>query len=124
MTPDAVESQLISAIEVIQRGRNGHIGSRSFAEFAEEAHGYPGIEQLFESAVQIASKLWGPPAKVAHGRPSGRADVVGVPGVFLNSRALRYAFWSTPNVLAALAMLTHDADTLRSFELTMKAGGR
>lgn len=119
LTLSQIEAQLSAAIESIRQAATPRVGSRSFAEFAEMEDGYPGIQDLFDGAVQSATKLWGSPMKLAHGQGSAFADVQGVPREFLNSRALRYAFWTTPNVQAAIAMLTHDADTLRSFELVL-----
>src|SRR4051812_31683690 len=126
MMPDEIEGDVVLAIDTIRRAVDSgrgftatrRVGSHTFALFNEDANGgYPEIEQAFEDAVQVATKLWGKPSKVGAGRGSIHADVAGIPDELLESRAVRYAFWNNRDVLATVAMLTHDADTLRSFEM-------
>jgi hypothetical protein len=103
-TEDELEARFCGALEAVRRhvdaglGDAGktRIGWDTIATFLEDAGGgYSGIEQTFDDVVRIAARRWGTPSKV---------------GV---------AFWSNPVVVATVAMLPHDADSLRSFELRM-----
>jgi len=130
ITPDEIESRVVLAIDTIRRkvnsgrgyGATKRVGTHTVALFGEED--YPGLEQAFEDAVKVATKIWGTPSKVGVGPGSIHADVAGLPDwLLLDSRALRYAIWSDRDVLATLAMVPHDADTLRSFEICMAVTG-
>ena len=60
-----IETQFTHAIARIQQEASRR--SLSFAAFAEGTDGYPEIEPLFDHAVQVATKVWGTPSKVAGG---------------------------------------------------------
>ena len=128
MTPDEIEARLVFAMDTIRRkvrAKNSKVHEHNLAIFFEDnAGGYAGIEASFDEVVKIATRLWGTPSKGGFGRSHSRADVAGVPDWLLDSRALRYVFWSNPDFLATISMTTHDADSVRNFDLCVAVRGQ
>jgi len=128
VTSDELEAKVALTLEKIRSdldarlriGDKRRVGCKTVAIFGEDdGGGYAEIEQAFDEVVRILARLWGSPSKVGFGSRSIQADVTGIPDWFLDSGAMRYAFWSNNVVVATVAMLTHDADTLRSFEMRL-----